>query len=180
MLAAHFFPQMASSEATSNMSDWFMELGYSMSLVFIGRLCCKMMLVDHLLCDLQLVLMVKKSPANVGDIGDMGSIPGSGRFPEEGYGNPLQYCYLENPIDRGAWRATVYRLHRVRHNWSDFTHTHTHTYTHIHTHTHEPRCQFIYLSYIYFFQRFNYPCFLFKACPFQELRYLGSCQAIHY
>ena len=49
MLAAHFFPQIASSAAASNMSDWFVELGYSMSLVFIGRLCCKMMLVDHLL-----------------------------------------------------------------------------------------------------------------------------------
>ena len=87
-----------------------MELGYSMSLVFIGRLCCKMMLVDHLLCDLQLVLMVKKSPANVGDIGDVGSIPGSGRFPEGGYGNLLQYSCLEDPMGRGAWWAMVHRV----------------------------------------------------------------------
>ena len=142
MLAAHFFPQIASSETASNMSDWFMELGCSMSLVFIGRLCCKMMLVDHLLCDLQLVLMVKKSPANVGDIGEAGSIPGSGRFPGEGYGNPLQYSYLENPIDRGAWQATVHKLHRVGHDWSDFTHTHTHT-------SHDANL-FIYLIYTSF------------------------------
>ena len=39
--------------------------------------------------------------------GDPGSIPGSGRPPGEGNGNPLQYCCLENPMDRGAWRATV-------------------------------------------------------------------------
>ena len=39
--------------------------------------------------------------------GDLGSIPGSGRFPSEGSGNPLQYSCLENPMDRAAWRATV-------------------------------------------------------------------------
>ena len=40
--------------------------------------------------------------------GDPGSIPGSGRFPKEGNGNPLQYSCLENPMDRGAWQATVH------------------------------------------------------------------------
>ena len=40
--------------------------------------------------------------------GDLGSIPGLGRSPGEGNGNPLQYSYLENPMDRGAWRATVH------------------------------------------------------------------------
>ena len=40
----------------------------------------------------------------------MGSIPGSGRSPGGGYGNPLQYCCLENPLDRGAWWATVHRI----------------------------------------------------------------------
>ena len=39
--------------------------------------------------------------------GDLGSIPGSGRFPEGGKGHPLQYSCLENPMDRGAWWATV-------------------------------------------------------------------------
>ena len=42
--------------------------------------------------------------------GDMGSIPGSGRSPVGGHGNSLQYSGLENPMDRGAWQATVYRV----------------------------------------------------------------------
>ena len=45
----------------------------------------------------------KESTCNVGDLG---SIPGSGRSPGEGNGNPFQYSCLENPMDRGAWRAT--------------------------------------------------------------------------
>ena len=52
--------------------------------------------------------MVKNPPANAGDIRDMGSIPGSGRSPGEGNGNPLQYSCLENPTDRGAWRASTH------------------------------------------------------------------------
>ena len=54
--------------------------------------------------------MVKNPPANAGDIKDVGSIPGLGRFPDGGHGNPLQYPCLENPMDRGAWRATVHRV----------------------------------------------------------------------
>ena len=46
--------------------------------------------------------VVKNLPANAGDAGDMGSIPGSGRFPEERNGNPLQYSCLGNPMDKGA------------------------------------------------------------------------------
>ena len=42
------------------------------------------------------------------NMGDPGLIPGSGRFPKEGNGNPLQYSCLENPMDRGAWQATVH------------------------------------------------------------------------
>ena len=49
--------------------------------------------------------MLKNPPANAGDTG---SIPGSGRSPGEGNGNPLQNSCLENPMDRGAWRATVH------------------------------------------------------------------------
>ena len=49
--------------------------------------------------------VVKNSPDNAGD---MGSVPGSGRSPGEGNANPLQYSCLENPMDRGAWQATVY------------------------------------------------------------------------
>ena len=48
--------------------------------------------------------------------GDPGSIPGLGRFPGEGNGNPLQYSCLENPIDRGAWQATVHGVARVGHD----------------------------------------------------------------
>ena len=47
--------------------------------------------------------MVKNPPANAGDARDLGSIPGLGRSPGEGNGNPLQYSCLENPMDRGAW-----------------------------------------------------------------------------
>ena len=47
----------------------------------------------------------KESTCNVGDLG---SIPGSGRSPGGGHGNPLQYSCLENPTDRGAWQATVH------------------------------------------------------------------------
>ena len=58
--------------------------------------------------DSQLALVVKNPPANAGDMGDTSSIPGSGRSPGGGHGNPLQCSCLENPMDRGAWRATVH------------------------------------------------------------------------
>ena len=51
--------------------------------------------------------MVKNPPAYAGDTRDVGLMPGSGRAPEEGNGNPLQCSCLENPMDRGAWWATV-------------------------------------------------------------------------
>ena len=49
-----------------------------------------------------MVLVVKNTPANAGDIRDVGSVPGTGRSPGEGHDNPLQYSGLENPMDRGA------------------------------------------------------------------------------
>ena len=54
--------------------------------------------------------VVKNPPANAGDVG---SIPGSGRLPGEGNGNPLQYSCLENPMDEGAWWATVHGVTKV-------------------------------------------------------------------
>ena len=54
--------------------------------------------------------MVKNLPADAGDARDESLIPGSGRSPGEGNGNPLQYSCLENPMDRGAWWATVRRV----------------------------------------------------------------------
>ena len=57
-----------------------------------------------------MVLVVKSLPANTEDIIDSGSIPGLGGSPGGGHGNPFQYSYLENPVDRGTWRVTVYRV----------------------------------------------------------------------
>ena len=54
--------------------------------------------------------MVKNPPANAADIRDEGLIPGFVRSLGGGHGNPLQYFYLENPVDRGAWQATVHRV----------------------------------------------------------------------
>ena len=55
-----------------------------------------------------MALVVKDSPANAGDVRDAGSTPGLGRSPGGENGNPLQYSCLKNPMDRGAWRATVH------------------------------------------------------------------------
>ena len=58
----------------------------------------------------QVALVVKNLPASAGDGRNMGSIPGSGRSPGEGNGDPLEYSCLENSKDRGAWQATVHRV----------------------------------------------------------------------
>ena len=58
----------------------------------------------------QVALTVKNLPANARDIRGMGSIPGSGRSPGEGRGNPLQYSCLQNLVDRAAWQATLHRV----------------------------------------------------------------------
>ena len=60
--------------------------------------------------------MVKNPPANSGDTRDLGLIPGSGRSPGGGNGNPFQYSCLGNPMDRRAWWAIVYGVARVGHN----------------------------------------------------------------
>ena len=72
----------------------------------------------------QVALVVKNLPANAGDITDVGSIPGSGRSLEGGHGNPLRHSCLENPMDRGAWRATV---HGVTKNQTQLKRLSTHT-----------------------------------------------------
>ena len=58
-------------------------------------------------------LVVKNQPANAEEVG---SVPGSGRSTGEGSGNPFQFSCLENPMDRGAFRATVHGVKRVRYN----------------------------------------------------------------
>ena len=77
--------------------------------------------------------MLKNLPADAGDARDVGSLSGSGRSPGGEHGNSLQYSCLENPMDRGAWQATV---HRVIKSWTQLSdlacvHTHTHTHTHM-------------------------------------------------
>ena len=62
--------------------------------------------------------MVKNLPPSAEDTGDSDSIPGSGRFPREENGNPLQYSCLGNPVDRGAWWATV---HEVTKSWTQLS-----------------------------------------------------------
>ena len=62
------------------------------------------------------ISVVKNLPASAGHVRDTGSVPGSGRSPGEGNGNPSQYSCLENPMDRGVWRATVHQITRVEHD----------------------------------------------------------------
>ena len=61
---------------------------------------------------------VKESTCSAGDVRDVGSVPGLGRSPGGGHGNPLQYSCLENPMDRGAWGTIV---HRVAKNWTQLS-----------------------------------------------------------
>ena len=65
--------------------------------------------------------MVKNPPASVGDGGDLGLIPGSGRPPGGGHGNALQHSCWENPMDAGAWRTTVHRV--AESDTTELTHT---------------------------------------------------------
>ena len=69
--------------------------------------------------------VVKNPPANAEDETDVGSIPGSDRSPGGGHGNPPQYSCLENPMDRGAWWATVYEVAKSRRQLSKETTTFT-------------------------------------------------------
>ena len=66
--------------------------------------------INHRCACVQLALVVKKLPANAGDVTDTGSIPGLGKSPGGGHGNPLQFSCLENPMDRGVWWAMVQRV----------------------------------------------------------------------
>ena len=61
-----------------------------------------------------MALVVKNPPANAGGVRDADSIPGSGRSPGGGHGNPLQYSFLENPMDRGAWRSMVHSVAKTQ------------------------------------------------------------------
>ena len=85
--------------------------------------------------------MVNNSPANAGDIRATGSTPGLGRSPMEGHNNPLHYSCLQNPKDRGAWRATVHRVAKSQTRLSDFTGMHAPCYV---PRTGQAICNFMY------------------------------------
>ena len=85
---------------------------------YIKSFCCKPKVNTALYVSYrasQEALVVKNPPASAGDIRDTDLIPGSGRSPGRGHGNPLKYSCLENPMDRGAWKAAV---HGVTKNWT--------------------------------------------------------------
>ena len=71
------------------------------------------------------VEIVVKNPTSARDAGDMSSIPGLGRFPGGGRGNPFQYSCLENSMDRGTWQTTV---HRVAKSWTKMKQLSMHVY----------------------------------------------------
>ena len=76
-----------------------------------------------------MALVVKNPACQCKNIRDTGSVPGSGRSPGGGYGNPLQFSCLENPMDRGAWWVIV---HRVAKSWTWLKQLRTHTHTQMH------------------------------------------------
>jgi len=88
----------------------------------------------------------RESACNAGAAVDADSIPGSGRLPEGGHSNTLPYSCLENPMNRGAWQATV---HRVAESDTTEATQRAHTRTHTHAHTHRYRCVHMHTHLIY-------------------------------
>ena len=87
---------------------WIVPYCGGNTLCIVGRLAAS-------LVSAQVVLVVQKQPGNAGDIREASSVPGLGRSPGGGQGNPLQYACLENPMDRRTWRAAV---HSVAKSWT--------------------------------------------------------------
>ena len=75
----------------------------------------------------QVTLVVKDPPASAGSVRDVCSTPGLARFPRGGHGNPLQYSYLKNHMDRGAWRTIVHRVRKSQ-TWLKWQSTHAQPY----------------------------------------------------
>ena len=73
-----------------------------------------MSLIHFVIWASHVVLVVKHMPANGGDVRDTGLVSGSGRSPGGGHGSSLQSCCLEDPMDRGAWKAIVYRVAKTQ------------------------------------------------------------------
>ena len=82
--------------------------------IFCMYVACYEFFFGHLTWASQVAQVVKNPPASAGDAGGTGSIPGSGRSPGEGNGNPLQCSCLENPRDGGAWWAAIYGVAQSR------------------------------------------------------------------
>ena len=101
---------------------WATVYGVSKSQTRLSRL-----LLSYVYGAAQVVLVVKKMPPNVADLRDMCFILRWGRYPWEGNSNPLQYSYLENFIDRGAWWATVHRVIKSQ-TWLKWLTMHAHMY----------------------------------------------------
>ena len=106
---------------------WFKELKNILSPYSLLKSLCENDCLEHVIVPSfdspalcwasQVALVVKKLPANAGDTRDMGLIPGCGRSPGGGHGNPVQYSCLENHMERGAVQFTV--LQKVRHGRSN-------------------------------------------------------------
>ena len=95
---------------------------YTYAVIFFRQIMVPVVEVKYLLNIITYVLVVSWPPDEcLVNVGDLGSIPGSGRSPGEGNGNPLQYSCLENPIDGRAWWATVHGVSKSRTRLSNFT-----------------------------------------------------------
>ena len=110
-------PQFFSESGSFPVSQFFTSGGQSIG---ASALVLPMSIQDWLCWGLhknwasQMVPVVKNLTANARDIRDAGSLPGSGRFPGEGHGNPLQHSWLEIPMGRGAWWATIHQVTKSR------------------------------------------------------------------
>ena len=126
----------------------------------------------------QVSQVVKNPPASVGDERDSGSIPGMGKSSGGRNDNPLQYCCLENPMDRGAWQAT--ESQRVRHDWWDLAHRSAHTVD-------TPRWQFAPAFFLGAWEWNHNPIGPFPICfdnsissKLEKLKKSGQSNAINY
>ena len=112
-------PSESTEEANDRLESGILDLGSEFG-TFLTKLSC--LSFGYCLGGFPGGSEVKESASNAGDLG---SIPGSGRSPGEGNGNPLQYSCLENPMDGVAWWATVHGVAKSRTRLSDLTFTFT-------------------------------------------------------
>ena len=129
-LTSFFFPSLPISESTRN--KWWKSLCWTNnSLLFIFLLSLDLVFWLNLnnyeilgLCKYifnSWAFLVAKIVISTCSVRDLGSIPGLGRSPGEWNGNPLQYSFSANPMDRGAWGLQSVGLQRARHNWATNT-----------------------------------------------------------